>query len=389
MFLKSIEFTNFRNLGNLRHDFKRNLSILVGQNAAGKTNFLEGVRFLSFSKSFRADHDQDLILWQKDFAKVKGEVKNKEEDLQIDIALENKNRKLKKTIKIRGAIRPVSNLLGRFISVLFSPEDLFLVQGAPSLRRRYLDIILGQINPHYYHCLLELKKVLASRNKLLLEIREGRADRRELSFWDTKLVQCGVFIIRKRKELLDFINSKIKDFYSAIAGDSSRSSHTMLQGHESDAGAPPLSRSNILQLRYAPDIEFENVNGIEENFQKELAIRKEEELQKARTLCGPHLDDFVFYLSSKRLACFGSRGELRSAILALKMAELDFLEAQLSERPILLLDDIFSELDALRRGHLFSLVQKQQTIVTATELDFLSSEFRERAETLEIKNYRE
>ncbi|MEW6407288.1 MAG: DNA replication/repair protein RecF [Patescibacteria group bacterium] len=367
MFLKSIKLTNFRNFENFSHNFEKNLTILFGKNAAGKTNFLEAARFLSFSKSFRADHDLDLIFWGKDFTKIQAQVKTREENQELDLILSKKQRGIEKIIKINNANQPVSFLIGKFISVLFSPEDMLLISGSPALRRRYLDIILGQIDHHYYHFLLELKKVLASRNKLLLEIKEHRADIKELSFWDEKLVQCGAFIIKKRKELLDFINSKIAIVYQTIAGNSGDS-------HQK------------VTVTYTPNIEFEEIAEIENNFQKELSIKKEEEIQKCRTLCGPHRDDFIFYLNRRKLSCFGSRGEFRSAILALKILELDFLESRLSERPVLLLDDIFSELDSTRRVHLLSLVQKQQTIITTTELNFISKEFVNKGEVVEIRN---
>lgn len=388
MFLKSIKLINFRNFESFSHNFKKNLTILYGKNAAGKTNLLEAVRFLSFSKSFRADHDLDLIYLNKDFTKVMAKVKTGEENLEIDLTLSQKERKIEKIIKINNVARSVSYLVGKFISVLFSPEDILLISGSPQLRRRYLDIILSQTNQHYYHFLLELKKVLASRNKLLWEIKEGRANLAELSFWDTKLIQCGIFIIQKRKKLLDFINSKIASVYQTIAGESGFStkagSATFLSKETQTEIPAKAGGFGRLQLRYTPNIEFENVNEIEENFQKELSIKKEEEIQKCRTLCGPHRDDFVFYLEGGCLSCFGSRGEFRSAILALKILELDFLENQIGERPVLLLDDIFSELDSIRRARLLSLVQKQQTIITITELDFISHEFIDKGEVVEI-----
>lgn len=389
MFLKSIKLTNFRNFENFSHNFGKNLTILFGKNAAGKTNFLEAVRFLSFSKSFRADHDLDLIFWGKDFAKVQAQVKTNEENQELDLILSKKQREIEKIIKINNVDQPVSSLIGKFISVLFSPEDILLISGPPALRRRYLDIILGQIDKLYYHFLLELKKVIVSRNKLLLEIKERHANLAELPFWDEKLVQCGVFIIQKRKELLDFINSKIGEVYQTIAGKSGFSAKTGTSTFLSEGTQTGLSAKTgdkTLELRYNPNIEFENVEEIEDNFKKELNIKKEEEIAKCRTLCGPHRDDFVFYLGQKRLSCFGSRGEFRSAILALKILELDFLESRLAERPILLLDDIFSELDSDRRNHLLSLVTKQQTIVTTTEFNFISREFINQAEIVKIQN---
>lgn len=363
MRINSLEIANFRNFERFSHKFSKNLTIFYGKNAAGKTNLLEAVRFLSFAKSFRAKRDADLIFWGKDFATAHGAMHSQEKDIEIHLALKRIGASAQKIIKINNSSYPVSRLVGKFVSVLFSPEDMMLISGAPGLRRHYLDVILAQVDNIYYHCLVELKKILLSRAKILFELKNHNAAPKELEFWNEKLIQYGSIVMLKRRELIESLNQAMRDSYKIISGNAEKE----------------------LKIYYLSNIRFNSQEDLTENFKKELMLKSYEEIRREQNLCGPHRDDFIFLLSGRRLANFGSRGEFRSAILALKIAELKFLENQLGERPVLLLDDIFSELDAYRRNHLALIVEKQQTIITATELALVDGEFVEKGEVREIK----
>lgn len=355
--LKTITLENFRNYGNFSLDFA-DTTILIGPNGVGKTNIIEAIYAISTGRSWRTSHDMEAINWEHDLGRIKANVKNdKEFDLEMLI---QRNPVASypqiKIIKINSVKKKLTDLLGKLPAVLFSPEQMQLVSGAPNLRRRFLDIVLCQVDKKYTQALLELTKIIRGRNKLLYYIKMGKSKAGELDFWDEKLIDLGSFIINKRTKLVKKINEKLSINYQTISG-----------------------TGEGLQLKYKTSVD-------PEQFADMIVAQREREIEATATLFGPHRDDIIFLLDSRDLSTFGSRGEFRSAILALKIAELDFLkENSEGVEPVLLLDDIFSELDANRRLHLGKIVANQQTIITTTDLDHIEKTLRDKAKIVELE----
>lgn len=364
MYLSSLQLKNFRNYKDFESSFTNGLIILTGQNASGKTNLLEAIQLLSLSKSFRARSEYDLIFFGMDFAKILGTSQKNNHLTKLDITIDSLTSKNQKIIKINGLKSRAFDLIGELVTVLFSPEDLNLINSSPQLRRHYLDVVICQIDKDYCRNLAEYKKVLINRNQLLANIKDGYAKKEELSFWNEKLVDLGSKIIIKRQEVLKFFNTRLSEIYNDICD----------------------TKDQKLRIIYQPNLPLLKGSDIKKIFEQELNNKYEREIYKTYTLVGPHRDNFIFELNKKRLAIFGSRGECRSAILALKSAELDFIEKSLNDRPILLLDDVFSELDEKRRNHMYELVKRQQTFITSADFVGLEVGFVREAQVLQIKN---
>lgn len=362
MKLTSLKLQNFRNHLNFQHNFKKNITVFYGPNAIGKTNILEAIRFLSLPKSFRARVDRELINWESDYARCQGEFEKESDKTDVEIYL-SKNKGQKKVIKINKNIRKISDLVGQFFIVLFCPEDLNLISESPSMRRRYLDIIISQANKKYYQEILELKKILLNRNKLLFEIKEKGSDPIMLEFWNEKLIVLSKNIFRKRLYLINFINKKLPSFISQIG-----------------------LKDKKLQIKYRSKLKEIDIENFEEEFRKRLQGMQQDEIRRARTLIGPHRDDFEILLNNKNASFFASRGETRSIVLALKLSELSFSKEVFKIKPILLLDDIFSELDFDHRKNIVKIARDQQTIITTTELELIGRDLVEEAEVVKIKN---
>ena len=363
MFLESIKLLNFRNYRKLNLHFDKDLSILLGSNAAGKTNLLEAIEILSVAKSFRVKREQNLVLWGLDFCRLESEIRKGKDSLKLEVIIDLSKGRPQKTVKIDGVKKKTLDLIGKLSTVLFYPEDLNMINASPSVRRQFLDVVLCKTDSKYCYALAEYRKILRNRNLLLNQIREGSASTDELGFWDKQLIELGTGIILKREELIKFLNTKISSIYVNISG----------------------VKTNNLKLIYKPNLALlksADNKAIKKLFSEELRKKGELEVKRGATLIGPHRDDFSFKLQNREVPTFASRGEFRSVILALKSSELDYLESKLGERPILLLDDIFSELDKNRRHHLGAIVDKQQTIITTTDLVHISPNLQEKAAIL-------
>lgn len=326
MFLSSFSLTNFRNYTNLDFKFKTQITIFLGNNAQGKTNILEAVYFLATSKSFKADRDEELISYNESSLYAQGLLKDKTK-LEVTMFLGDEG--VKKKLKVNGVERRVFDYSGNLVVIEFLPEDLNLVIGSPSIRRNHLDSILTQIDKNYKKALSQYEEIVTSKNRLLKRIREGFGKKDELDFWIDKQLLLGKVLSRTRFEFLAFLNTAEK-------------------------------RLGEFSYEY-----IENVLSRER-----LDEYLSREIESATSLIGPHRDDFIFKLNQKDLAKFGSRGEQRTAVLDLKIAEVDFIENVCGARPVLLLDDIFSELDHAHQQHVINLSKLQQTIITGVELDY-------------------
>jgi DNA replication and repair protein RecF len=335
--IKALKLLTFRNFKAKTLEFSDKITTIVGPNATGKTNILESLYLLSSAKSFKAKIEEEMISYASDLARVKGKLISGmilESVLTrglIDIGASRPEKVTRKKLLVNGVPKRMIDFAGNFKTVLFGPWDMDLVTESPSIRRKFLDSVLSQVDREYRRNSLSYEKGLRQRNKLLFRIREEGVPRSQLLFWNQLLIKNGNYISQKREEFIDFINS---------VGRLKTSDYTI-----------EYDRSVISEGR--------------------LEQYKEEEIAAATTLVGPHRDDFIFYDGKRNLASYGSRGEQRMGVLWLKIAELNFIEEKTSERPTLLLDDIFSELDHDHRDIVMELAQKQQTIITTADDHFL------------------
>lgn len=339
--LKKIKLENFRNHRNFETELE-DITAFIGPNGIGKSNVLEGICLLSFCRSFREEDKKNLVHFDSEFARVRGD------DLEIFI---QKNPYIFQA-KANGVVKKQADFVGTLKSVVFSPESLLLLTDGPKSRRRFLDIMISQKSREYLRSLMNYEKIKKERNALLTNICEGRAREDQLSFWDDQIVIEGIAISQKRQEAASFINKELTEFYQLVSG-----------------------KSEVLKMEY--------VSNIGEDFATELKANRRRDIAVGRTMIGPHKDDLIFYLEDRNVENFASRGEARSVILSLKMAEIKYLSEE-GKKPILLLDDVFSEFDENRRNHLVKLVQNYQTVITTTDKEHLSLEFLEKAKVIEL-----
>lgn len=328
MFLKKLKLKNYRNYPALDFEFKNQITVLVGDNAQGKSNFLESIYFLASTKSERASKEDELINSGQDFLIIEGAILQGGSQTSLEVALQQLNGNLYKKSKVNGVSRRMVEYSENLAVVLFSPEDVNLVAGSPSLRRAHIDQLLSQTHRAYKKALTSYENIVTRKNKLLKRIRDGFAKRDELDYWADQQIMLGNLISSKRAEFFEFINLKEKKL-----GENS--------------------------FEY-----IENQVSLER-----LKANREKEIESATSIVGPHRDDFIFKLKGKDLSKFGSRGEQRTAVLDLKIVEVDYIEAVLNDRPVLLLDDIFSELDFSHRQHVIDLSKLQQTVIATVDWD--------------------
>ncbi|MDO8639104.1 MAG: DNA replication and repair protein RecF [Candidatus Daviesbacteria bacterium] len=373
MFLKNLKLTNFRNFSKVDLDFG-NVTLLVGNNAQGKSNLLEAVYFLATTKSPRADKDIQLIKEGEEFVRVGGEVNQSSavsrqpsdsliaEDsvlmtnLEIFMQKADGLGRMEKRTRVNGVGRRSTDYIGNLVVIHFSPEDINLVSGPPALRRWHLDLTLAQIDKIYKNSLNTYHTALVSKNKILKGIKEGLAKVDELDFWNEQMVTSGDLITKKRQEFFTFINNHVRE-------------------------------GGLGNFRFVYEESEISNERIREYLAREIAV--------GNSLIGPHRDDFVFKMDSKDLEYFGSRGEQRTAVLELKLAELNFFArgGLAGVVPVLLLDDVFSELDEQHRDYIISIignqpfdsVQGMQTILSAVDTDQIPKKFLKGAQVVKIE----
>jgi len=341
--LKKLSLTNYRNHSKFDIDLS-NITILVGKNGVGKTNILESVEVLSSCRSFRGENRLDLIKFDSEYTRIVGD------DLEVFI---QRTPKLLFQVKERGVKLKVSDFVGILPSVVFSPESLDIITGEPKERRRFLDIVISQKNHSYLRALQNYKKILAQRNNLLKLILSGQASEDQLDYWDNELVVSAKIITDGRKEAISDFISNLQHFYQTISG----------------------NKKAEIKIEY-----FAKADG---DFKTKLFARRSIDIAAGLTTTGPHRDDLQFKIDNLEAEKYASRGELRSIVLALKMAELKYLENGV--KPILLLDDIFSEFDSDHRKHLYKLIADYQVIITTTDTDYLSKELLTKSTVIMIK----
>jgi DNA replication and repair protein RecF len=367
MLLGSLSIRDFRGYGSLEAEFGPGPQLIVGPNAAGKTSLLEAIVLLAWGRSHRTTTDAELVRWGAELARVEGHAgSGTGEPTTLEVALVRAGAGARKRIRVNGVGRRTSGLLGVLRTVIFAPEEMLLVAGSPSLRRAAIDLLAGQRSPVYLADLATYGRALQQRNSLLRAIREETAGREELRYWDETLIEAGAAIVAERLRLLDVLASPVAEAHAEIAPDEA-----------------PRGRLGLRYETNAPTIGLETPR---EALARRLADTADKEVWNGSTLVGPHRDDIVFEWDGRDLATFASRGQQRTAILAYKLAELDLLTELDARPPLLLLDDVFSELDPERRAHLVRRIAAlPQAFVTTTTLDDLDPALRAAATTWEVR----
>ena len=345
MKLTKLQLENFRTYKDFTYEFpeKQKITVLTGKNGKGKTNFLEAIYTLSLGRSFRSIKRDDLVSWNADFMRCKCQTTSDDEELDLEVFYAKKPT-IKKNFKRNEVNLKNSEFLGNLLTVLFHPEDLNMLYLSPSFRRKYMDIILSQTDKSYLDALSKYRRVMKQRNALLYDIRDAKFKGKDineleadLDAWDFQIVELGMDIVRKREELVEFLKKKLPKIYQSISG-----------GKED------------IEIRYKctkPD-----------EYEEKLKLRRGKDTREAKTSIGPHLDDLEFLIDNKKINESASRGEFRTLLLAIKLAEIDYIKHKTKRNPILLLDDVFSELDESRQKHLINAIQGCQVIITTTDI---------------------
>ncbi len=388
MQVTNLRLKNFRNYADLTLALSSGINIFLGANAQGKTNILEAICYASLGRSHRTHQDSDLIRFSEPAGILQLAFSRRDVPSRIDIQLPRKGRR--KLVLNGQSIRP-KDLVGSLNTVLFSPEDLFLIKGAPAGRRHFLDSEISQASPAYYHELLTYNRLLQQRNTLLKRIREHHASPALLAPWDPQLARSAAKITKKRQEAVKKLHMLANLMQRKISGSKENLSLTYeihgLERNDSiferqrETIRNPLSRSvDSVGSPLPPDTKKTSTieqpptsnqvtSPLESWYNKRLEERHELDILRGVTSVGPHRDDLAMTVNGIDLRAYGSQGQQRTGALALKLAELEFLRSETGEYPILLLDDVMSELDASRREALLAFLQREhiQTIVTATD----------------------
>ncbi len=360
--------------------------LFYGPNAAGKTSLLEAVFYLATTRSPRLSNDRELVRWDAigeagapPFARIAAEVERRIGPVRLEVIVQRRTddggqpiNGAQKLVRIDKRPARAIDLIGQLRVVLFTPADLTLVDGSPAERRRYLDITLSQLDPHYVRTLAHYQKILLQRNSLLRAWREQRRPLRnvnaELAYWDQELAAAGGYLLAERLRATAELSALAGPLFRAISGG-----------------------DDALQIEYQASCELNearDAGALAERLRLAFAALRNEELARGQTLCGPQRDDLIFRVGGVDLGRYGSRGQQRSIALALKIAEAELMRQRGGDAPVLLLDDVLSELDAQRRAHLLALIQRpgQQTLLTATDLSDFSADFLAAARRFRVED---
>lgn len=364
MIIEQLKLINYRNYESLSLDFSPKINVFIGENAQGKTNVMESIYVLAMAKSHRTSNDKELIRWKADYGKIEGVVQNRYGGFPMELSITKKGKKGKVNHLEQSKL---SNYIGQMNVVMFAPEDLNVVKGSPQARRRFIDMEIGQISPVYLHDLLNFHKLLKQRNHLL-KSNQGKLKIDDVLFdiYTEQYIQSAIQIIRKRFQFVELLQEWAEPIHSGIS-----------RGLEQ------------LTVKYRP------ITGMEANWTEEematylgkkIAEVKRKEIERGVTLVGPHRDDLQFLVNGYDVQTFGSQGQQRTTALSLKLAEIELIKKETKEAPILLLDDVLSELDDYRQSHLLNTIQGEvQTFVTTTSVEGIHHETIQHAEMFHVK----
>lgn len=337
MYIKKVKLENFRNYDNLEVEFKKDFNLIYGNNAQGKTNILEAIYLSAIGKSFQTNKDSEMIKIGKEKAKVEIEYKTKDREGKITVEIADK-----KTFFINGIKqKKISDIIGKINIVLFYPDNIDIIKGGPAERRRFLDIMISQLKPNYIHILNKYLKTLDQRNAYLKQIKFDNKSKDMLEIWDESLSQLSYQIYTYRSEYIQKIKEKIKDIHNKI--------------------------TNCGQQDEKIEISFISSGKSQKDFYENLLRNRENDIRKGYTSTGSHRDDFDIYINDKKVNVYGSQGQQRTSVLSLKLTELNIIQDEIEEPPILLLDDFMSELDENRRNNLTNAIENNQVFITCTD----------------------
>jgi DNA replication and repair protein RecF len=379
MRLTHLSLHNFRNFVRLHLDLPPGVTVLLGDNAQGKTNLLEAIYYLATTRSPHSGTDRELVNWLAaddeplPYARLVGSVERGTGELRIEVTLTqhtNNNSRYRKQIRLNGVAKRAMDLMGQLNVVLFLPEDIALVSGSPSRRRRYLDVMLCQIDPQYCRALSRYNQTVTQRNALLRDLRERGGDRDQLAFWDERLVENGTYLVVRRHKTLAALDELALRVHSELT-----------------------DGAEVLHLRYLPSVELDGRpegDSAREAFRVQLEALHRREIAAGMTLVGPHRDEVRFLINEVDAGVYGSRGQQRTVALALKLAEVDLMRRETGEYPVLLLDDVLSELDTHRRRFLVRCLNDgpQQAIITTTDLHALPQALLRRCQLWRVETGR-
>lgn len=355
MYLETITLKNFRNYEEQSIDFCNGVNIIAGLNAQGKTNVLEAINIISTGRSHRTRKDNEIIKWEGNLAEIRAVVNEDDERTSVGYRF---NREKKKNIEVNGVkLDKISGILGNLYTVIFSPDHLVIVKEGPGERRRFMDVVLSQLKPSYYHALVNYLKVLDLRNKTLFDSRESESKKKLLDVWDEQLVKYGMRIFQERKEFIEVLDARASSVCKEISGG-----------------------VDLLKINYLPSflekfLKDDRIDGgekfVEEAFLKKLRENRNGDIKKGHTSVGPHRDDFELLINGREARNYGSQGQQRTVLLALKISELQIMSELAGSNPVLLLDDVFSELDSNRKEFLLKYLKGVQSIITCTDADVI------------------
>ncbi|WP_270598564.1 DNA replication/repair protein RecF [Enterococcus asini] len=350
MRLNKLHLGNFRNYRELDLTFEKNITIFLGENAQGKTNLLESIYVLAMTRSHRTNNEQELIAWDQEESYLAGELEKHGSTLPLEITLTKKGRKTKVNHIEQ---KKLSSYVGQMNVILFAPEDLSLVKGSPQVRRKFLDMEIGQIDPIYLYNLVQYQRVLKQRNQYLKQIATKKSDPLYLEVLDEQLIDFGSKVLLARQDFIQRLEYWANRLHQKIS-----------HGKET------------LTLTYLSSAfgEETTLEGITQSFGEALKKARDKELFRMSTQVGPHRDDVAFAINERDVQTYGSQGQQRTTALSVKLAEIDLMKEETGEYPILLLDDVMSELDDSRQLHLLETIEgKVQTFLTTTTLEHVKN----------------
>ncbi len=347
MYITSLSVKNFRNINGMLLNFDKQANVIIGDNAQGKTNILEAIYTAINGKSFRTKNDIELIKAGQSNCQIRLNFIKNQREQQIDMVISSDN---KKKIAINGvSLNKTVELIGYLNVVLFSPEDLKLVKGSPTERRRFLNREISHIDKKYLNHLVSYNRVLNQKNKFL-KFNTEKTEDVSFDIWDEQLAQYAKYIVQRRAQYINKLSQKANLIHAEIS-----------------------DKKESLALNYLSDFYDENSAIIEEKAKTKLKNARSKDIKYGYTTVGPHREDIELFINQKNLKKYGSQGQQRSALLAIKLAEIEIIKDIIGEHPILMLDDVMSELDSKRQMILLKEIKRTQTLLTTTDLHGLSN----------------
>lgn len=365
MHIEQLALKNYRNYEELTIEFENKVNVILGENAQGKTNVMESIYVLAMAKSHRTSNDKELIRWDQNYAKIEGRIQKQYSSLPLELVISKKGKKAKCNHIEQ---QKLSQYVGNLNVVMFAPEDLSLVKGNPQIRRRFIDMEIGQVSPIYLHDMSQYQKILQQRNHYLkmMQIKK-QTDQTMLEILTEQFIQTAVKIVAKRFEFLRLLEKWAQPIHHGIS-----------RGLET------------LEIEYKPSVdvcEEQDLSKMVTSFQDKFNKVMEREIERGTTLFGPHRDDLLFFVNKRDVQTYGSQGQQRTTALSVKLAEIELIYSEIGEYPILLLDDVLSELDDYRQSHLLNTIQgKVQTFVTTTNVDGIAHQTLKEASTFNVES---